>query len=162
MREPPWISEGRRWVGVAEIPGTAHQPRIQAWLRGLRAWWTDDETPWCGVFAAHCMRTVDVALPKHWYRAKGWLDWGLELDEPLIGSVAVFDRKGGGHVGFVVGQMGPGVLAILGGNQGNQVSVAAFSRAPISYRWPWEYSWVQVDYDKPLPIVSAAFSRSES
>ena len=161
MREPPWVVEGRRWIGVAEIPGAGHEPKIQAWIRSLRGWWSDDETPWCGVFAAHCMRMAQIQLPKHWYRAKAWMEWGIELEEPLIGSVAIFDRRGGGHVGFVVGRIAPGVLAILGGNQGNQVSIAGFSRPPIAYRWPLEYTWAQVDYHKQLPIISAAFSGGE-
>lgn len=161
MREPSWIDEGRRWLGVQEIPGAMHEPKIQAWLRELRAWWTDDETPWCGVFAAHCLRTVGVGLPKHWYRAKAWATWGIDLDEQLVGCVAVFERKGGGHVGFVVGKVGPDHLAILGGNQGNQVSIAAFSRAPIALRWPMEYAWSMADFHKPLPMVAAAFSGGE-
>ena len=49
----------------------------------------------------------------------------------------MFSRDGGGHVGFAVGKDTAGRLLVLGGNQGNAVSIAAFDVArAIGYRWP--------------------------
>lgn len=135
--ELPWIAEARKHIGLAEIPGKRHNPTITNWLRTLKAWWSDDETPWCGTFVAHCCRTAKRGLPRHWYRAKGWLETGTRLSKPAYGCIAVFERNGGGHVGFVVGQAADGGLMVLGGNQGNRVSIAKFERSRVvAYIWP--------------------------
>lgn len=137
--DPAWLREARRHTGLTEIPGKRHNPAIINWLATLRAWWSDDETPWCGTFAAHCCRTAGRDIPQHWYRARAWADAGTRLQEPAYGCIAVFERAGGGHVGFVVGQDAQGNLLVLGGNQGNRVSVAKFSRARVlAYVWPSE------------------------
>lgn len=137
MSEPDWLIEARRHLGVAETPGPRHTPVIQSWLHKLRAWWQDDETPWCGVFVAACMDTVGHILPKNWMRARAWADWGIRLSAPVLGCIVVFERQGGGHVGFVVGRTVRGDLVVLGGNQGNKVSISPFSRDRVlAYVWP--------------------------
>lgn len=160
-REPPWVEEGSRWLGLAEIPGTNDAPFLRRWQAALGVSWLG-AAPWCGTFVAHCMKSAGVTPPRAFYRAKAWLDWGLEVDEPLLGSIVVYDRVGGGHVGIVVGQYPPLGLSVLGGNQGDQVSIAVFDRRPVGYRWPREYTSVQADYDVPLPIVPALRSRGEA
>lgn len=133
----PWLTEARRHIGVTEIPGPAHNPVIQSWLHRLRAWWDDDETPWCGVFMAACMERAGIPIPKSWMRAKAWADWGSPLSAPIPGCIVVFEREGGGHVGLVVGRTAMGALMVLGGNQGDAVSIARFARdRPATYRWP--------------------------
>lgn len=50
--------------------------------------------------------------------------------------------RGGGHVGFVVGEDASNYY-LLGGNQNNRVSVAPFSKTrfvPESFRWPMSVS----------------------
>lgn len=138
MNEPPWMIEARVWLGQREIPGVQTAGFIKTWLRELGAWWSDDETPWCGTFVAHCLRATSYDLPKNWFRARAWLDWGTVLSHPCVGCVAVFERDGGGHVAFVVGIDNTGYrLAVLGGNQGNEVSIAFMPRERVlGYRWP--------------------------
>lgn len=137
MSEPRWLRAARAYLGTAEIPGKSTAPMISRWLRQLKAWWSDDETPWCGVAVAAWMREAGILLPQHWYRAKGWLDWGVPLGWPAVGSVVVFERSGGGHVGLVVGVDQFSRLMVLGGNQGNRVSIAPFDKMRvIGYRWP--------------------------
>lgn len=134
----PWLIAAQRHIGLREVHGPRTEPRIAGWLRKLRAWWDDDETPWCGTFVAACMQECGVVLPRHWYRAKGWLEWGMQLAEPAVGCVVVFERQGGGHVGFVVGRTTAGNLLVLGGNQGNAVSKAEFPLSRVvGYRWPF-------------------------
>lgn len=153
--EPKWLSEAKLHVGLKEIPGPKHNTTIQGWLSALGAWWKDDETPWCGVFVAHCMRQAGVKLPKHWYRAKGWLDWGKTLSTPAPGCVVVLERKGGGHVFFATGVNDRGYLVGIGGNQGNQVSVASFDPSRVvGYRWP---AHLDLPTDS-LAVASAAAS----
>jgi uncharacterized protein (TIGR02594 family) len=137
MVDPSWVVEGRRHIGLAEIVGPKHNNVIVSWLDKLNAWWRDDETPWCGVFVAHCIKTANCPLPRFWMRAKDWLNWGTKLDYPMPGCVVVFSRDGGGHVGFVVGQDERGNLMVLGGNQGNAVNIRPFSMSRVvGFRWP--------------------------
>lgn len=137
MNEPAWLTEARRHLGVAEVPGPEHSSVIQSWLYKLRAWWIDDETPWCGVFVAACMDATGIPLPKNWMRAKAWAEWGSRLSAPVPGCIVVFERQGGGHVGFVVAKTANGNLMVIGGNQGNRVSIAPFDRTrAVAYVWP--------------------------
>ena len=137
MSQPTWLAIARADIGLREIPGKATAPRIALWLRQLNAWWTDDEAPWCGVACAAWFREATVALPKNWYRARAWLDWGVTLTKPVRGCVVVFERPGGGHVGLVEGRDQFGRILVIGGNQGNSVSIAAFTTDRVlGYRWP--------------------------
>ena len=132
-----WIEEAQRNIGVREIKGPRHNAIILRWLDKLKAWWHDDETPWCGVFVAHCIQSAGLPMPRYWMRASDWLNWGRPLSGPMFGCVAVFTRKGGGHVGFVVGKDKLGNLLILGGNQGDAVNVKAFPVSRVSgFRFP--------------------------
>lgn len=153
--EPLWLTEARRHLGVAEIPGAKTSPVIASWLHKLRAWWIDDETPWCGVFVAACLDSCAISLPKAWMRAKSWMDWGLPIVKPAVGCVVIFERVGGGHVGFVIGQDEQGRLLVLGGNQGNKVSIAPFMRdRVIGYRWP--DAAAPSSFSAALPVLAAA------
>lgn len=52
LGELSWIAEARTHIGLREVPGPKNNSVILGWLRRLRAWWSDDSTPWCGTFAA--------------------------------------------------------------------------------------------------------------
>lgn len=151
--EPQWMTEARKHIDLAEIPGPKHHPEILRWLKKLQAWWADDETPWCGVFVAHCMQEAGLPIPKFWMRAKAWAEWGTRLASPVPGCVVVFERKGGGHVGFVVGRTSSNLLMVLGGNQGNRVSIAPFeSSRVIGYFWP---AGVPLPLERRMPVMTA-------
>jgi len=145
---PKWYQIAIAELGQQEIAGTAHNPRIVAYHQatGLRA--QDDETPWCGAFVAWCLGTAGIPYDKaSAASARSWLDWGRKLEHPTIGCVAVFWRghRDGwqGHVGFYAGRDSQGRILVLGGNQGNAVSVRPYSAGQLlGYRWP---------EDVPLP-----------
>jgi uncharacterized protein (TIGR02594 family) len=123
---------------LAEIRGPRHNSKIIGWLDKLGAWWRDDETPWCGVFVAHCVQDVGLPYPKYYMRAKAWVDYGslLRPDRLAPGAILVFDRAGGGHVGFYVGE-DDGHYFVLGGNQGNAVNVMKLGKGRLlASRWP--------------------------
>jgi uncharacterized protein (TIGR02594 family) len=146
--EPVWLVEARKDLGLRELVGAPTSPKIAGWLASLGAWWRDDETPWCGTAVAAWMKASGIELPKHWYRAKGWLEWGMPV-APVVGAVVVFERPGGGHVGLLVGKDAAGRLLVLGGNQGNAVTIAPFDAArAISYRWPSS----RFDSYRPAPL----------
>ena len=135
--EPKWLTRARAFIGLREIPGKATAPTIARWLRELRAWWSDDETPWCGTFVAAVIRAEGFPIPTHWYRARAWLHFGTALTHPAVGAIVIFERKGGGHVGFVVGTDERGRLMVLGGNQNNAVTIAPFDKSRVlGYRYP--------------------------
>lgn len=164
--ELKWIAEARKHIGLAEIPGKQHNPTIVKWLTELKAWWKEDETPWCGTFIAHCLRTGGRSIPKHWYRAKEYAGYGTKLPKPAYGCIAVMSRTGGGHVGFVVGEDDKGNILLLGGNQGNRVSIASFPKTRITaYVWPAQADGslsVPMDSRYKLPLGVAAASKSEA
>lgn len=148
----PWIAEGRRNIGVREVKGAGTSLVIKGWLSALRAWWSDDETPWCGVFAAHCMRSAGLAVPRHWYRAKAWAAWGTAV-VPCAGCVVVYERAGGGHVGFLVGVDRSGRHVVLGGNQGDAVKLSALDpRRCVATRWPANFP---LPTHPALPVLAA-------
>ncbi len=148
----PWIQIARAYLGVAEIPGVKTSSVIAVWLRKLKAWWADDETPWCGTFVGYCLSEAGFVIPKYWMRALAWADWGRPLLVPRVGAVVVFSRVGGGHVGFVVGITKEGTLMVLGGNQANRVSIAEFEPGRVlCYRWPTEAPLIGIG---DLPILA--------
>lgn len=147
---PSWMHDALKLIGVSEIKGPKHNNTIIGWLDKLGAWWRDDETPWCGVFVAHCMHP-HYPIPGLYMRAKAWLDWGVRIKRPVYGCVVVLNHKGSWHVGFVVGHSITGDVLVLAGNQGNRVSEAFFKKEDvIGYRLPKDY-----DYGTSLavPIV---------
>lgn len=162
-RTPPWLAIARAYVGIREVPGPDTNATIARWLRQLGAWWAEDATPWCGALPAIVMKEAGLAYPKQWYRARAWLDWGMPC-EPAIGAVAVFERGGAGHVGFVVGHDNMSRLLILGGNQHDSVNVSPFVRHRLlGCRWPGESS-VAFEFTGELPLLAntAPASRNEA
>ncbi len=154
MTQPvfPWIKIASEYLGIAEIPGASTSGVISGWLRKLKAWWNDDETPWCGTFVGYCLSESGIVVPKCWMRALAWAEWGRPLLVPRVGAVVVFSRIGGGHVGFVVGIDPSGNLMVLGGNQANKVSISAFDPARVvSYRWPTEQPLIGIG---DLPVLA--------
>lgn len=63
--------------------------------------------------------------------ARSFLDWGAEVNEPQKGDLAIFSRGDPngpyGHVGFFDGYNADGTIRVLGGNQGDSVSIASYS-----------------------------------
>jgi uncharacterized protein (TIGR02594 family) len=137
INDVAWIAIGRSYLGLKEIRGSKHNQTIMSWIKRLKGWFTNDETPWCGTYVANCLVEAGQPIIKHWYRARAWAEWGAGIDNPCYGCIVVFKRGGGGHVGFVVGLDQQGRLMVLGGNQGNQVSIAPFDKSRVlAYRVP--------------------------
>ena len=97
-----------------------------------------DDVPWCGVFVAQCLDEANIASPPFAVRARSWADWGANRRPERLapGAVLLFEREGGGHVGFYVGE-DDAAYHVLGGNQGDAVSIARIAKARlIASRWP--------------------------
>lgn len=138
-----WLAEARRLVGTREVRGAGSNSVIMGWVRNLGArvlgiQVNDDTVPWCGTFAAHCMTVAGIKPPAIAVRAMAWADWGANLREANLveGAVMVFQRKGGGHVGFLVAHDATH-YHILGGNQSDAVNVMRIAKSRcVARRWP--------------------------
>lgn len=160
-----WMTEARSLIGTREVPGAGDNPVIMSWgnrlgarILGIR--YGADSVPWCGLFAAWCVHQAGLKPPPIAIRAKAWATWGDPLSTravyPPVGAIAVFERKGGGHVGFVDSVNADGSLNILGGNQGDAVNVRRFGRdSLIALRWP-----KGVAMGTPAKIAAAAAPRT--
>lgn len=139
-------------LGTLETPGSPSNPKILGWADEVaRAtgttytnwaadWYNSDKIAWCGLFAAVCaVRSAngraDRLPPSKYLSALSWAEWGvavqwkgregLRLGEIWVGDILVFVREGGGHVGICVGVSHDGkTVHVLGGNQGDRVSIA--------------------------------------
>ena len=142
---PEWIRLAAGEIGVKEIHGPKHNPRVLEYMHATKwgKWVKDDETPWCAGFVGWCMVNAGYgdAIPDYSLGAKSWLKFGKSAHKPVFGAIAVKSRKGGGHVGFVVGRNKKrGTLYILGGNQSDAVCVKEYpERVWIDFRIPEDY-----------------------
>lgn len=141
FRSPvPWMSIAKLELGrkVHEVAGVQDNPRIKDYLACVGLPFDHDETPWCSAFANWCMVRVGI-LGTNRANARSWLTWGRPLETPVYGCVVVLSRPpdaAHGHVAFYIEQT-PTTLVLLGGNQGNAVSIADYPRDRLlSYRWP--------------------------
>lgn len=160
MSAPRWLGEAYMHHGVREIKGPKHNATIlEYWKAIKRGGIKDDETPWCAAFVGAVLEYCGIRSTR-FESARSYLDWGIKLEKPILGCIVVFQREGGGHVGFVAGTDAKGNLLVLGGNQGDEVNVRSFTRdRVVGYRWP---AGEQMTAD-PLPVLaSAELSRSEA
>jgi uncharacterized protein (TIGR02594 family) len=139
MHDAPWLDEGWREFGQSERSGPADNPRVIALYRDAgHPEIANDEVAWCAAFCGACLARAGVRGTGS-LMARSYLAWGEPLDAPRPGAVAVFSRGSSaaeGHVGFWLGETRDAVV-LLGGNQGNAVSVTTFPKARLlGLRWP--------------------------
>ena len=160
MEQPPWLSAAWAELGVHEIPGSASEPEILRYFREAGdTSVASEDTPWCAAFAGAMLRRSGYPGTGS-LLARSYLGWGTALDSPRLGAVTVLSRGQDptlGHVGFYVGETAD-KLFLLGGNQGQAVTVAACDRARLlAFRWPSE------EAPPPLDAASeATFAKSLS
>jgi uncharacterized protein (TIGR02594 family) len=122
---PRLIREAVALYGTTEDPGARNDPQIMAWAAETAKHvkgYTADSIPWCGLFAAVVAQRAGFDVPTNPLWALNWLNFGVEPAAPMLGDVLVWRRKGGGHVGFYVGEDATHYHC-LGGNQGDTVSI---------------------------------------
>lgn len=137
----PWYSEAARLQGVTEVAGSKSNSTILGWATAIGGWvasyFDDDDIPWCGLFAAHCIGATlpDEPLPSNPLGALNWSTFGIAC-EPQPGAILTFSRDGGGHVGFYVSEDAD-YFHVLGGNQSNKVNVTKVAKSRHkATRWP--------------------------
>lgn len=140
MTEPSWLSTARQLIGTKEKPGSSDNPVIVAWAKKIGGWeggyYQHDDTPWCGLFVAHCLTENKITPPKGFLAALSYQNWGDKCDPAVPGAVLVFGRKGGGHVGFYVSEDDT-AYHVLGGNQSDAVTITRVAKDRlVDARWP--------------------------
>lgn len=145
MTEPSWLAAARRYLGVAEIKGPHHNPKILKMLdqadgkidgrllQGIR----DDETPWCATFVSAVLEESGIASSRSAW-ARSYLKWGKALKQAVPGAIIILERgPSSGHVFFAIGRDARGNIVGIGGNQGDAVTIASFAPPRvIGIRWP--------------------------
>ncbi|MEP1442757.1 MAG: TIGR02594 family protein [Hyphomicrobiales bacterium] len=158
---PVWLRLGTSYLGLREYRGSKHNPKILEWWIKLGLPFRNDETPWCAGFACGVLEEAGIRSPRSAAaRSFYWKGWGHVLSEPAVGCVVSMwrgSKKGAyGHVGFVVGKDRFGNLMILGGNQGNRVSIRPFNRNRVlSYHWPSTHTLPKKQGFSTLPIIAS-------
>jgi uncharacterized protein (TIGR02594 family) len=139
MQQPRWLALAWGDLGIAEVPGTADNPRIMRTFAEVhQSGVTHDEVAWCAAFAGACLERTGIRSTRS-LMARSYLTWGVPAHDVRLGAIAVLSRGFDprlGHVGFLVGETSADLI-LLGGNQSNSVSVQAFPRARLlALRWP--------------------------
>ena len=128
----------QRFIGVTETPGVASTPLVLAMLQLDNKWPQGDDVPWCSAFANFIAWLLRLPRSKQ-LGARSWLMVGqsIPLEQAEPGFDVVILKRGKdpqpgadvtdapGHVGWFAGREGDRVW-VLGGNQGDRVSVEAF------------------------------------
>lgn len=146
--QPAWLTLASHDLGTVEGIGKANNPKVVAYFKDAGfAGVKDDATAWCAAFTNAMLERAGRRGSRS-LAARSFEGWGVGLTEPALGCIATKKRGNSswqGHVGFVVGANKDQIF-LLGGNQGDKVSVAAFKRSEFTaFRWP---------ADVPLPVAS--------
>jgi hypothetical protein len=139
-------------VGHTELAGANRSPLIDDWLRRCGA---ELGSPWCAAFASWCVSVP--GLPE--VRQASAQELGRSLRVPCLiqaGDVMWFPTgKATGHCGIVVG-LGPGEVACVEGNHGNQVRLVR--RSMLQVRFGSTAPMVDPPGIPPgLPLVAVAY-----
>lgn len=164
---PLTIVRALELFGVAEIVGKGSNKTILEWrdelnLKGHRiAGYSDDDIPWCGLFAAIvALRSRKEPVEEPLW-ARNWAKFGVKSPKASLGDCLVFVRNGGGHVGWYVAEDAT-AYHVLGGNQGNKVCITRVAKDRcIAVRRPKYFA--QPDSVKPYVVKSTgALSSNEA
>lgn len=146
---PRILREALHLHGTIEFPGEQNNPLILEWAKEvdprhddwLGGWYTEDSTPWCGLYVGICARRAGFPHNQKLLAAKEWANWGEPVLTPMLGDVLVFTREGGGHVGFYIGEDDT-AFHVLGGNQSDAVNIKRISKKRLfaARRCDWKIS----------------------
>lgn len=119
------------YLGIKEVSGAESNPQIAKWIKSINPDLATDSTAWCSAFT-HAVAEEAGFKGSGKLNARSWLKIGDEVPaaQAQQGDVVVFwrDDKSSwkGHVGFLHSYDKKGNIRVLGGNQGNQVSIKTY------------------------------------
>ena len=126
-----------------------------------------DQVPWCAAYAGAVMKASGIKSLKS-LSAFAYKNFGksIDIDKPetwRLNDILVFERPGGGHIGFFRGyNKTTGAVRVLGGNQSDNVTETGF----INSKKPGELRIVYVgrawdlpsEYDKTVYFAGSGSS----
>jgi uncharacterized protein (TIGR02594 family) len=131
VTSPDALSLAASQMGLSE---TGQRAAIQDYLTTGGANLDPATTAWCAAFVNSTLQQTGVQGTGS-NMARSFLDWGQSVDQPQEGDVAVFSRGDPsgpyGHVGFFKGYDDQGNVLVLGGNQGDAVSISPYPRESL-------------------------------
>jgi uncharacterized protein (TIGR02594 family) len=161
---PKLLVEAVKLLGTKEVVGKVHNPVILGWAKevGLSKVYTADEIPWCGLAVAYAAHKAGVTVVEKPLWALSWANYGTKVSEPMLGDILTFKRDGGGHVGIYVGE-DKDCYHVLGGNQGNAMSVSRIvkSRLYQARRTKWKVAQ-PANVRKVILDAKGAISKNEA
>jgi uncharacterized protein (TIGR02594 family) len=96
---------------------------------------------WCADFMNFVLRRAGGKGTQS-RAARSFLEYGVKLDGPRVGAIAIMYRQGpnSGHVGVVRGTDGQGNPIIVSGNHGNTVRQSVYNKSRVlAYVMPPQY-----------------------
>jgi uncharacterized protein (TIGR02594 family) len=137
--ELPWLRQAIAMLGTYEAPGAKNNPKIvELYAEAGHPNIQHDSVPWCAAFVGAMLRRAKLPSTGG-LAAREYEGYGEKLKAPEFGCIGVKKRGSvgwQGHVGFVVAA-NSSTIWMLGGNQADRVSVAAFPRSTFTaFRWP--------------------------
>lgn len=159
---PKHLLKAIELYGTKEIIGPKHNPVIMGWAKELGIdYYKSDEIPWCGLFMAIVIKRASRLPVKDPLRALSWAEFGVQVSTPMLGDILTFKRDGGGHVGIYIGENNS-VYYILGGNQGNTVSIVPIAKTRLFKARRPEYTSQPLNIRKIQLEAGGKISTNES
>jgi len=149
-------------MGVKELKGEKNSERVMKYhLFASEDNDVDhpDSVPWCSSFICFVVEKAGLSSTNS-LMARSWEYWGeSSMHDPIPGDIVVFWRKsqksGFGHVGVFLGKRADNNIAVLGGNQKDEVNISIFSPHKIvDIRRESEISPLVLELGETLEIAS--------
>ena len=140
--EPITRSRSDAIEAAAQVPGAASVLLEALRWRGRSANQIGLPTKlWCADFMNFVLRRAGGKGTQS-RAARSFLEYGIRLDGPRVGAIAILKRGGpnNGHVGVVRGTDGQGNPVIVSGNHGNAVRQSVYDKSRVlAYVMPPQY-----------------------
>lgn len=145
QREAPWMAvafeEGEtrwKWGRVKEGDGGINYHK----KTGINmASMVGNSNPWCASFINYCLKEAGYSMSgsassQSFKKNKNF----IKISEPIYGAIVVLRKKGSwtGHVAFIYCLFEDGEIGVLGGNQGNSVTINPLYQVYINGRLNYE------------------------
>lgn len=159
QREAPWMAvafeEGEtrwKWGRVKEGDGGINYHK----KTGINmSSMVGNSNPWCASFINYCLKesgysTSGSASSQSFSKNKNF----IKISQPIYGAIVVLRKKGSwtGHVAFIYCLFEDGEIGVLGGNQGDSVTINPLYQVYINGRLHYEL----IGFYVPKPYYSYA------
>lgn len=131
ISKTPWYDIARKEIGVKEIKGSKHNPRILEYHQETTLKATTDEVPWCASFVCWCLHMAGLRSTRS-AAARSFLKLPdstiIKLSAAVTGDIVILKRGTSswqGHVGFYVSHTSTHVK-LVGGNQSDMVNESSY------------------------------------